>query len=161
MGRRNEKIRRDEESSFCVSRNIYSVRLTQGSNRNTPSPFNFKHFCKHLLVSHFCICVGKMPPVLVRLCTDKTSASYLWTVIFLCSHASHLLSRWRARGDEKQTIWGETRCKEETFRWEMCGFGKQKLDSSRWSQTPYPNRGLRLSGIKIVLKTAVCSYLSL
>lgn len=35
----------------------------------------------------------------------------------------------------------------------MCGFGKQKLHSSRWSQTPYPNRGLRLSGIKIVLKT--------
>lgn len=62
MERRNEKIRRDEDYSFCASRNTYSVHLPQGSNRNTPSPFNFKHSCKHLLVSHLCIAVGKYHP---------------------------------------------------------------------------------------------------
>lgn len=64
-----------------MSKNTYSVCFPQGSNRNTPSPFNFKHSCKHLLVSHLCICVGKYHPFMLALCTDKTSASYLWTVI--------------------------------------------------------------------------------
>lgn len=140
-----------------VSRNTYSVRLTQGSNRNTPSPFNFKHSCKHLLVSHLCICVGKYRPFLFCLCTDKTSASNLWTVISSVAMHHISLSRWRAPVDEKQTLWlsggGNPAVKTRPFRWEMCGFDKQKLDSSRWSQTPYPNRHLRLSCIEMVSKT--------
>lgn len=66
----------------------------------------------------------------------------------------HISSQDEEPGEMKSRLSvGEPRCKAESFRWEMCGFDKQKLDSSRWSQTPYPNRRLRLSGIKIVLKT--------
>lgn len=123
MGRRNEKV-----PPFCVSRNTYSVCLTLSSYRNTPSRTNFKHSCKHRLVSHLWICVGKCHPFLFRLGVDQLPPDGC----FFHRHASQLLSRWSAWGDEKQTRWlseGETHCKDQTIRWEMSIY-----DSSRWSR---------------------------
>lgn len=142
MGRWNEKV-----PPFCVSRNTYSVCLTLSSYRNTPSRSNFKHSCKHRLVSHLWICVGKCHPFLFRLGVDQLPPDGC----FFRGHASQLLSRWSAWGDEKQTRWlseGETHCKDQTFRWAMCSY-----DSTRWSRASYQNRHLVLSDIKITLMT--------
>lgn len=108
QSRWEEEMKRwDEVSLFCVSRNTYSVCLTLSSYRSSPSLSNFKHSCKHLLVSHLWICVGKCHPFLFRLGVDKTSTCYLRTVISSVAmhHSSSQdegLGRWKA---DTLTLW--------------------------------------------------------
>lgn len=139
MGRRNEKV-----LPFRVSRNTYSVCLTLSSYHNTPSRSNFKHSCKHRLVSHLWICVGKCHPFLFRLGVDQLPPDGC----FFRGHASQLLSRWSAWRDEKQTCWlseGETHCKDQTSG-EQCaamirpgGLGRPiKTDISYWAASRLP-----------------------
>lgn len=76
--------------------------LPRGSNRSTPSPFNFKHSCKHLLVSPSCICVGKYHPFLfayVQTRPPLVTVGQLFLLLSCITSPLKMKSLWRWKAD--------------------------------------------------------------
>ena len=120
------------------------------SNLDTPSPFTLKHSCKHLLLSPLCICAGKYFPFLFICVRTRPPLAVFTSTQFVSSSVAtrHMKSLWRWKADSV-TLWvGKAHCKSKQVR--NVRFGKQKLHSSRWSQTPFSKRGLQLNAATIV-----------
>lgn len=163
MARRNEKIRRGWGPFHSMSAETPTVSVFLWAlSEHLPSTSNIPvNTCLYLASASAQVntarflfaCAQTRPPL------AKPLDSY-----FSCSHASRLPSRWRACGDETPTLWrGETHCKDETLRREVCGFWQTKVTfiqvvpDALSKQRPRVER--HWDGGKN--NATVCSYLSL